>query len=68
MYRDLVLEAGLLPLILNIWNGDGLDIDSKKESFRIALWTKQRFESAPRTKKFITDAIRVLKEKICQTE
>ena len=37
-YRDLVLEAGLLPLILNIWNGEGLDIDSKKESFRIALW------------------------------
>ena len=37
-YRDLVLEQGLLPSILQIWKGEGLDGDSQKESFRIALW------------------------------
>ena len=37
-YRDLVLEAGFLPFILNIWNGEGLDETSRKESFRISLW------------------------------
>lgn len=37
-YRDLVLEAGLLPSILNIWKGEHRDIDAQKESFRISFW------------------------------
>ena len=37
-YRDLVLEAGLLPRILNIYHGAGLDESSQRESFRISLW------------------------------
>ena len=37
-YRDLVLEAGLLPAILDIWNGSNMDQGARKESFRISLW------------------------------
>jgi hypothetical protein len=37
-YRDLVLEAGMLPSILQIWRADDLDEDSQRESFRISLW------------------------------
>jgi hypothetical protein len=37
-YRDLVLEAGLLSSILQIWKGAEMDEDSQRESFRISLW------------------------------
>jgi hypothetical protein len=37
-FRDIVLEAGLLPSILNIWKGEDMDLDSQRESFRISLW------------------------------
>jgi hypothetical protein len=37
-YRDLVLKAGLIQPILDIWKGDWEDQDAQRESFRISMW------------------------------
>ena len=34
----MVLKAGLLPAILEIWIGDNLNDNVKKEALRISLW------------------------------
>eukprot|EP00842_Homolaphlyctis_polyrhiza_P005250 jgi/Hompol1/5726/HPOL_004651-RA len=37
-FRDLVLQAGTLPVILTIWDGHCIDMSQRKEAFRIAMW------------------------------